>query len=204
MAGLLNFVRSVHNVSIKKLAVAGVVLAGGAFTAYRLLKYRSNSTLLNPVLKKLEEGTKPYIPLTHMVERKDIWEAIEHTFLIGTGRINEGFGIIFGPSGSGKTIAIRKVCNNHPKGVIYVELKGWKEDYSFIKQMVDQLGLKVKPTGLIDFTLMHFSSTYNTHHQLPKDPWASMDYIFDILIGASQKYKLKHRQMPVITASLEQ
>ena len=94
-------------------------------------------------MKKLEEGTKPSIPLIHVVERKDIWEAIEHTSLLGTGKMNEGFGIIFSPSGSGKTIAIRKVCNDHPKGVVYVELKVMKKDYAFI-EMTNQLGFKTQ------------------------------------------------------------
>ena len=91
-----------------------------------------------------------------MVEKRDIWEAIERTFLTGTGRKVGGFGIIFGPWGSGKTIATRKVCNNHPKGVIYVELKG---DYSFGSAMINQIGLNVKPTGIFDLFLRYLSST---------------------------------------------
>ena len=133
-----------------------------------------------------------------MVERRDIWENIERTFVTGTGRENGGFGIIFGPSGSGKTMAARKVCNDNPKGVIYVELKGLKEDFSFVSNMISQLGLKVKPTGIFDLFLGHLSSSYISHHQLPGDPWASVDYIFEILIRASKMYKLKHHQMPVM------
>ena len=194
MAGLLNFARSL---SIKSLAIVGISTTGGAIAADQYLMYRASTALLNPVMKKLEEGSKPSIPLTYVVERKEIWEAIERTFLIGTGRKDEGFGIIFGPSGSGKTITIRKVCNNHPKGVVYVELKDYS-DYSFVEEMTNQLGLKTKPSGIIDLALGHFSQNYVTHHQLPKDQWASMDYIFRILIRVSKQYKRKHDQMPVL------
>lgn len=196
MAGLLNFARSLSKTN---LTIAGVCGLGGLFAADRYLKYRANTALLTPIMEKLKEGSKPYLPLTHMMERKDIWEPIERTFLTGIGRQNEGFGIVFGPSGSGKTMATRKVCNDHPEGVIYIELKGMSEDCSFVEEMTDQLGLKTKPTGIIDLILGHFSHAYVTHHQLPKDdPWASMDYIFRVLIRVSMKYKLRHNKMPVV------
>ena len=47
-------------------------------------------------------------------------------------------------------MATRKVCNDYTKGVIYLELKGLKENYLFVSEMINQLGLKVKPTGIID------------------------------------------------------
>ena len=181
------------------LAVSGAACLGaGLYGLDRKLKKRAAVSLLDPVVEKLEKGTKPSIRLNYMVERREIWEAIERTFITGTGREIGGFGIIFGPSGSGKTIATRKVCNDHPKGVIYVELKGLKGDYSFVSAMINQMGLKVKPTGIVDLFLGYLSSTYISHHQLPGDPWASMDYIFEILIRASEIYKLKHHQMPVM------
>ena len=82
--------------------MAIVFVMGCLFGADQCLKYRATTTLLCPVMKKLENGSKPCIPLTHVVERKDIWEAIERAFLIGMGRMDEGFGIVFGPSGSAK------------------------------------------------------------------------------------------------------
>ena len=92
----------------------------------------------------------------------------------------------------------KKVWNDNPKGVIYVELKGLKENHSFVSEMISQLGLKVKPTGIIDLLLGYLSSSYISHHQLPGDSWASVDYIFEILIRASKMHKLKHHQMPVM------
>ena len=60
--------------------------------------------------------------------------------------------------------------------------------------MISQLGLKIKATGIICLS-------YISHHQLPGDPWASVDYIFEVLkvlIRVSKMYKLKHHQMPVM------
>ena len=193
MAALL---RAVIKMDRKKLAVAAVFGIGGAYVIDQGLKYRATST--KSILQMLEKGSRPCIPLNRVVPREDIWSNIENTFLKGDGRINEGFGIIFGPSGSGKTMAIRKACNDNPKGVLYVELKGMKKDYTLLDQITDQLKLKVKPVGIIDLALGHISSNYSTYHQLPADIHASLDYIFNLLTKASIQYKEQHQQMPVL------
>ena len=39
---------------------------------------------------------------------------------------------------------------------------------------------------------------FQAYHQLPTEPWSSMDYIFNILIEACVQYKTKHHLLPVI------
>lgn len=191
--------RLLETASKEKIVLAvGLMMAGG-YSLDQLLKYRATSSLLHPITQKLEEGSKPHLPIGNTVDRSNIWKALERTFLIGSGTMKEGFGIVFGPSSSGKTMAIRRVCNDNPNGVLYVELKGgMTKDHSFVDEMIAQLNIKTKPHGIIDLVLGYLSQTYVTHHQLPTEPWSSMDYVFKVLSNACVQYKRKHHSLPVI------
>jgi len=64
--------------------------------------------------------------------------------------------------------------------------------------MTTQLDLKVEPCGIIDLALGYISKDYVTYLQLPVSPWASLDYIFDLLVKVAVQYKTMHQQIPII------
>ena len=58
--------------------------------------------MLNSILQKLEGGSRPCIPLNHVIQRKDIWDNIETTFLIGISRMSKGFGMTLAHQAPGR------------------------------------------------------------------------------------------------------
>lgn len=77
------------------------------------LKKKAKRDLIDPVLKRMETGTKPPVPIAraeNMVSRPKLESELHKLFCPSTCTEDTFFRIIIGPSGTGKTVAVTDLC----------------------------------------------------------------------------------------------
>ena len=171
------------------------------------LKALSRHRLEAPILKKIEQGSRPLgIPSEPIIDRPLLEEELRALVSLGTysevsddgiGEPGLGlFGVVIGPSGTGKTALIRKICSSDPKGVLYVEVF----DPNYLgKDLGTEVGMVQQPTSPIDLLFTYLSGdSYAQYHKIPKDPSGSMHYVLARLEEQAKKYKSKHGRTPVL------
>ena len=129
----------------------------------------------------MEVGSKPNIPLrSTVISRPEVLEEVK--VAIGfpqrpPGVVSrdvdkddldeeKGFCVIVGPSGTGKTVCITQICNESPKGALYVEIVS---PGSFTSDLAKEISMKTEPSGIIDLALGYLSSNYKLYHELSDD-----------------------------------
>ena len=177
----------------------GVVLFGFPLMD-RYLKQKARNELHTPVLKKLVSGSKPSIPVKDvMMQRQKISSDLAKMFLPEPIQKTEfiRFGVVIGPSGSGgKTTAIRQLCNNWPKGMLYYEIS---EPRTFVNALSTEIGMKTSPNTVLDLVLSQISISYCHYHQLPQNnPVAGLDMVLKVLSDVGQMYSIKYGEIPVL------
>ena len=107
----------------------------------------------------------------------------------------KGYCVIVGPSGTGKTVCITHICNESPKGALYVEIVSAS---SFTSDLAKEISMKTEPSGIIDLALGYLSSNYKSYHELSDDNEKRLSVIMDVLKEASKMFKAKYKKMPVL------
>ena len=103
----------------KSSRVAAAVLSI-LFVHYGLLSL-SRWRLETPILKKIEEGTKPeLLPTFITIDRPSLEDDLN--VLLHPDNEDDKFGVVIGPSGTGKIAMLRKVCRRRLEGVLYYEV----------------------------------------------------------------------------------
>ena len=126
-----NFLREHPRLTIS-MCVAGCMPLADCF-----LKRKATKGLIRPVYAKMEVGSKPTIPLrSTVIGRPEVLEGVKVAIGfsqrlpgvvsrdVDEGDLDKGTGfcVIVGPSGTGKTVCVTQICNESPKGALYVEI----------------------------------------------------------------------------------
>ena len=106
-----------------------------------------------------------------------------------------GFCVIVGPSGTGKTVCVTQICNESPKGALYVEIVSAN---SFTSDLAKEISMKTEPSGIIDLALGYLSSNYKLYHELPDDKDERLSVIMNVLKKASKMFQAKYEKMPIL------
>jgi len=141
------------------------------------LKRRAYSELIRPTDDKLKKGTCPCVPAVvrkTMIPHQDISKRIHMMYFPNKDRVDGDFGVIIGPSGSGKTVAVKDLCEKHPKGVLYVEIVAL---HMFHKDLATSIGMRLVPTKIEDLILGYFSEEYRHHYKLSTNLEEAVDMV---------------------------
>ena len=115
------------------------------------------------------------------------------------GAINEDsspyFSVVLGPSGTGKMLLTRKVCMEHPVGVLYHEVF---DPTSFAKELGESVGMITKPNSIIDLALSSLSDTYHHYHTIPYNPYRAMAYVLNKIAAQALFFKKKYGYSPCL------
>ena len=172
----------------------------GTPLAHLGLKLRAKRQLEQPIYEQLEKGTNPEVTTAEynfpIICRPELETQLAKLIAVKhTRQVSRLFGVVIGPSGTGKTLLTRKVCRDHPNGVLYMEVF---EPLSLTKELAKAVGMVVSPTNLFDLALSYISSDYSHYHNLPKDPILGLSYVLDNLAGQCGKYIKKHGCTPCL------
>ena len=96
------------------------------------------------------------------------------------------FGVVVGPSGTGKTLLMREVCNDFPKGVLYVEIF---DAHSCVKELAKAAGMVTSPQSLVDLALSYLVDDYRHYHILPKEIDEGLAYVLDQVAEQGKKFQ---------------
>ena len=163
----------------------------------RCLRARAINGLNNPVLEKMEIGSRPDVKVSCFMPRVEISTFIKSLYLDNKANGYAWFGLIVGPSGTGKTTIVRDLCERLPKGVLYHEARGFGRE-QFVQSLAEEVGMKIRPTSIFDLLLACISDNYACYHQLPRSVYGSLSLIMKTLGTAAQRYKQKHGRIPVL------
>ena len=105
------------------------------------------------------------------------------------------YGVVLGPSGTGEIVVTRKVCNQHPKGVLYYEVCSHG---AIVMGMAISAGLRMLPdTGnVFDLVLVYISDNYCQYHTLPKETQEGIDYVLNKVVMQAVRFKKNHGYIP--------
>ena len=160
---------------------------------------------------KIKVGSKPTIPLrSTVISRPEVLEEVK--VAIGFPQrppgvvsrdvdkddldVEKGFCVIVGPSGTGKTACITHICNESPKGALYVEIVS---PGSFTSDLAKEISMKTEPSSIIDLALGYLSSNYKLYHELSDDnDKKRLSVIMNVLKEASKMFQAKYKKMPVL------
>jgi len=139
----------------------------------------------DPVYQKLLSGSRPDLQQpTTLIPRLQV-ETDMARFLPN----HFGFpGIIIGPPRSGKTYAVRKLCNKHPKGVLYYEITN---PYELVTGLSQEIGMKKTHSVL-------WNCIFSCYHLLPADQTDGLVKVLEVLQHAAKKYTQEHGETPVL------
>ena len=165
------------------------------------LKARSRSRLEAPVLRTIEEGSRPTcIPSVRTIDRPVLEQKLKRLIYPDPGTIEDlsgsgMFGIVIGPSGTGKTALVRRMCNRDPKGILYFEVF---DPLCFAQDLGTAVGMVQRPTSPIDLLLMFISGeSYAQYHKIPRGD-LGLQYVLAGLEQQALKYKARHGRTPVL------
>ncbi len=167
------------------------------------LKVLSRHRFEAPILRKIEEGSRPtFIPTMCTIDRPLLEQELKQ--LVYPRSVedlsNEGlFGIIIGPSGTGKTALLRKICSSDPKGVLYFKVLNLDPQCLRVAQdLVTVVGMVQQPTSPIDLLFTYLSGdSYALYHKIPSGE-LGMQYVPAGLEEQALKYKSKYDRIPVL------
>lgn len=187
MAGILKNLKTVDFKKIPKwigenpIKSTYIGLFLGSPIIDRYLKSEATKALTLPVYNKVVEGSKPDFSLNPatLIPRPDVLADVITLFFPKSDDVNcTRFGVIIGPSRSEKTTAIRNLCKNYPKGVLYHEIS---EPATFVMNLSKELGMKTAPSTVFDLMLGHISQRYTHYHVLPTSQLAGIDTVIGLL-----------------------
>ena len=177
----------------KKSIAAGVVLSHFG------LKALSRWRLETPIIKKIEEGSRPKpLPTTFVpVDRPDLEKSVYdllHPYP-KNGVEDNLFGVVIGPSGTGKTALLRKMCCRDLEGILYLEIC----DPRYISlDLRDAVGMIQTPTWPIDLAFTYVSGDlYAQYHKIPSD-YSGVTYVLQEITKHANQFKSKHGRMPAL------
>ena len=177
--------------------------------AHLYLKKRSKTRLEAPILARIQEGSKPeviphsFVFIERPVEEKRLLGLIRGDRGVretsSDGAINEDsspyFSVVLGPSGTGKTLLTRKVCMEHPVGVLYHEVF---DPISFAKELGESVGMTTKPNSIIDLAVSSLSDTYHHYHTIPDHPRLAVAYVLNKIAAQALIFKKKYGYSPCL------
>ena len=157
------------------------------FVHYGLISL-SRRRLETPILKKIEEGTKPeLLPTFITIDRPSLEDDLN--VLLHPDKEDDKFGVVIGPSGTGKTAMLRKVCRRRPEGVLYYEVF---DPVCFAQDLGEAAGMIQRPEGIIDFVFTYLTQNlYPQYHVIPSDE-SAIAYVLDKIGEQAKKFKSKH------------
>ena len=170
-----NFLRD-HPCLTGSMCMAGCIPLADCY-----LKRKATKGLIRRVYAKMEVGSKPTIPLrSTVISRPEVLEKVKVVIVFPQrqpGVVSrdvdkddfdevKGFCVIVGPSGTGKTVCIRQICNESPKGALYVEIV---DANSFMSKLSKEISMKTEPSSIIDLASGYLSSNYKLYHELSDD-----------------------------------
>ena len=185
--GLLSFKRF-----LKTLAIGGLgfcVYIGHSYIDYD--KYEG-------IRKKLENGTRPSLPLNfdaHEIRRPEEEEVIKEILL---NKRTRSYGVILGPTGTGKSCLTMKVCSKYPSRVIYnhITVNG-----ALPLQLANAINMKLRST-FIDQLMAKILPGYESNFVLPETFEESLDFVLNIInLQAQQLLKICDKK--VVTLVLD-
>lgn len=175
-SALLNIIQKYHRAS------AAIICTPLAHLGLKLWAKRQ---LEQPIYAQLEKGTNPEVmsaeynfpmiccPLSWLNSLQ--WKMRSRRYI----RVR-WIGVVIGPPGTGKMLLMRKVCRDHPNGILYMEVF---DPLSLTEELAKAVGMVVSPTNVFNLTLSYISSDYSHYHNLPKAQGVS-----HILAGQCGKY----------------
>ena len=157
----------------------------------------------------MQVGSKPTIPLrSTVISRQEVLEEVKVAIGLPQrppGVVSrdvdkddldevKGFCVIVGPSGMGKTVCITQICNESPKGALYVEIVSAS---SFTSDLVKEISMKTESSGIIDLALGYFN--YKLYYDWSDDNEEKrLSVIMNVLKEASKMFQAKYNKMPVL------
>ena len=72
------------------------------------------------------------------------------------------------------------------------------ESKFFVPGLVEEIGMKIKPTTIFDLTLEYISSRRHHYHRVPDCALESFALVLNTLQAAAVKYKRRHGRVPVL------
>lgn len=165
----------------------------------RYLRAKAIQELIDPVISKMEMGSRPVVSLSSIYPRPELNDVLKKLYL---DRYSDNlhkdlvcFGVVVGPSGTGKTVAVKNLCQQFPEGVLYHEIS---QPECFVQALAEEIGMKTKPTNIFDMLLEYMSKKYVHYHRLPDCPIEGTGIVINTLQEAAEGYKAKHGRVPVL------
>ena len=191
-----NFLREHPRLTIS-MCVAGCMPLADCF-----LKRMATKGLIRPVYAKMEVGSKPL--RSTVIGRPEVLEEVK--VAIGFSQrlpgvvsrdVDEddldkgtGFCVIVGPSGTGKTVCLTQICNESPKGALYVEIVSANNVRSCEGDLHENRAIRYNR-----FSIRIFIKLY---HELPDDKDERLSVIMNVLKKASKMFQAKYEKMPIL------
>jgi len=141
--------------------------------------------------RKFRAGSRPLQPFLSFPVFRPEAKRISDFFLsvnANRGTITE-FGVIFGPSGCGKSYMVKALCNEHPKGVLYLEMQPGE---NFAERLKREIGLNRS-------IMQYFLDWYNPNRNLNSTlALSELSSVCEVLVKGAIKYKQRCSKLPVI------
>ena len=138
--------------------------------------------------RKFRKGSRPLLPFLSFPVFRPEAKRISELFLsvnANRGTTTE-FGVIFGPSGCGKSFMIKALCNECPKGVLYLEIQPGE---NFAERLKREVGLH---RSMIQYFLDWFNPDRNPLLL------SKLSSVCEVLVKGAIAFKRVHGKLPVI------
>ena len=106
----------------------------------------------------MERGSAPEVSVAQLYPQPELKNAMKEYYLNNTEGDSTCFGVIIGSSGIG---------NNCVKRILKACTITKSMNPNFVSGLVEELGMKIKPTSVFDLMLEYISSRYCHYHRVP-------------------------------------